>query len=53
MRRSFGMTEKDIKEGKKLSKLFEELSPEAKLQAQAYLSALRDKEEAEMSKKTG
>lgn len=47
------ITANDIEEGKFLKKVFESLSPEARLQAQAYLSALRDKEEFEMSKKAG
>lgn len=38
------LTEKDIEDGKKINEIFEFLSPEAKLQAQAYMSALRDKE---------
>lgn len=41
------LTEKDIEDGKKINRIFESLSKEAKLQAQAYLSALRDKELSE------
>lgn len=53
MKKPNAITANDIEEGKFFMKVFESLSPEAKLQAQAYLSALRDKEEAEMSKKAG
>lgn len=38
------ISKKDIEEGKKLNSIFMNLSPEGRLQAQAYLSALRDKE---------
>lgn len=47
------LTEKDIDDGKRINDIYETLSPEAKLQAQAYLSALRDKEDAESEKKAG
>lgn len=38
------LTDKDIEDGKRLNDIFKTLSPEGKLQAQTYLSALRDKE---------
>ena len=44
------LTEKNIEDGKKINEIFKALSPEAKLQAQAYLSALRDKELADEKK---
>lgn len=44
-------TNKDIEDGKKLNDLFEVLSDETKAMAIAYLSALRDKEIADSSKK--
>ena len=45
------ITDRDKEDGKKLHTLFVNLSPEAQLQAQAYLSALRDKEMADQSRK--
>lgn len=50
MSKHSALTEKDIEDGKKINEIFKSLSPEAKLQAQAYLSALRDKELADEKK---
>lgn len=44
-------TNKDIDEGKKISALFATLSEENKTMAIVYLSALRDKELADSSKR--
>lgn len=44
------LTKKDIEDGKKLNEIFKDLSWGAKLQAQAYISALRDKEAADNQK---
>ena len=41
---------RDIKDAEKISKLFEEVSEESKTMVLVYLSALRDKEMAEMGK---
>lgn len=41
------LTEKDIKDGKRISCIFERLSEENKTMAIVYLSALRDKELAD------
>lgn len=41
------MSEKDIEDGKKIAALFEELSEIGKIMASVYLSALRDKEQAD------
>ncbi len=48
------LTNKDIKEGKKIAVIFSNLSEENKTMAMVYLSALRDKELAdkETDKKT-
>lgn len=45
------LTEKDIAEGKKISEIFTGLSEENKTMAIVYLSALRDKEVADSSRK--
>lgn len=50
MSKNIVLTEKDIEDGKKINEIFKSLSPEAKLQAQAYMSALRDKEMADKRK---
>lgn len=50
MNKTLCSTDKDIEEGKRLNDVFEKLSPEGKLQAQTYLSALRDKEMLEEQK---
>lgn len=52
MNRTHCLTNKDIEDGKRLNDIFKTLSPEGKLQAQTYLSALRDKEMLE-EQKTG
>lgn len=44
------LTEKDIRDGKKLAEIFSNLSDEAQLMVMSYLSALRDKERADMCK---
>lgn len=41
------ISETDIKDGKKLNEIYESLSPVGKIMVSTYLSALRDKEEAE------
>lgn len=43
-------TEKDIRDGKRISEIFSELSEENKNMAIVYLSALRDKEVADGKK---
>lgn len=45
------LTQKDIEDGKKISVLFSTLSEENKTMAIVYLSALRDKEIADSSRK--
>lgn len=45
------LTSKDIEEGKRISKLFSTLSEENKIMAIVYLSALRDKEIADSTRK--
>lgn len=50
MTRTPCLTDKDIEDGKRLNDIFKTLSPEGKLQAQTYLSALRDKEMLEEQK---
>ena len=45
------LTEKDIQDGKRISEMFATLSEDAKNIAVAYLSALRDKEIADSSKR--
>lgn len=48
------LTEKDLMDGKKLDEIYARLSPSAKMQAEAYMSALLDKEIAEKdAKKAG
>jgi len=44
------LTEKDIKDGKRISEIFAVLSEENKNMAIVYLSALRDKEIADSAK---
>lgn len=44
------LTEKDIKDGKRISEIFSVLSEENKTMAIVYLSALRDKEVADSGK---
>lgn len=44
------LTEKDIKDGKRISEIFAVLSEENKNMAIVYLSALRDKEIADSTK---
>ena len=46
-------TEKDIEEGKKLMQIYQQLSEIEKIMANVYLSALRDKEVADSTKKAG
>ena len=43
------LTEKDLKDGKKINEIYTRLSPSAKMQAEAYMSALLDKEMADES----
>lgn len=45
------LTEKDLDDGKKLDEIYTRLSPSAKMQAEAYMSALLDKEMADQSNK--
>ncbi len=45
------LTEKDLNEGKKIDEIYTRLSPSAKMQAEAYMSALLDKEMADQSNK--
>lgn len=47
---SKALTEKDIQDGKKISETFALLSEDAKNMVIVYLSALRDKELADISK---
>lgn len=46
------LSQEDIEEGKKIATLFEELSVTGKIMANVYISALRDKEQAD-DKKAG
>ena len=45
------LTKRDIEDGKKISAIFSNLSEENKTMAIVYLSALRDKEIADSSRK--
>lgn len=45
------ITERDIKDGKDIAALFENISEESKIMIIGYLSALKDKEIADSGKK--
>ena len=46
------LTDKDIKDGEKISMIFSNLSEENKTMAMVYISALRDKEIADKANTT-